>query len=406
MIKTVFMKSSRLKALTIIPVLFHHTIVLLSNTRVTNAFASISPSFKVLYDSSNSQHRDVQYHPEQPSRIEKCAELLRSYKEESSTTKQFDLIDVSPTIGVNNDNSTELQPFSEAFLSKARSTLAEIHSEELVSSIETKCRASRQRRVEEGKDPIGFIGNIDHDTFLTTESYDVCLRATASWMHCVETVMDGSASSSMALTRPPGHHATKTLPNGFCLFNFAAAAAVHALSLPNCNKVSILDWDVHYGQGVADIVSTFPDIRYVSMHQVPAFPYLGQSNAVVGTYKNIMTIPIAADSTWTCGYKSAFIEKALPFCYNENKWDADLVIVCAGYDALSSDELASCSLVANDYAKMTTLLREFIGHGEGNNKKKNVGLIFGLEGGYQLRDNVPGGNLADAVLETIQAACS
>ena len=411
--KTLFVKSSQLRALAVIPAMFYHTLILLSKTSGTNAFASRSPSFKVFYDSSNSQHRDQQYHPEQPSRIDKCVELLQSHEQESSMEKLFDLIDVSPTkdkrlhgFSGSENNGIEVQPFSESFLSKARSILAEVHTEELVSSLETRCRASRQHRIENGKDPLGFIGNIDHDTFLTTESYDVCLRATASWMRCVETVMDGTASSSMALTRPPGHHATKTLPNGFCLFNFAAAAAVHALSLPNCNKVSIIDWDVHYGQGVADIVSTYPDIRYVSMHQVPAFPYLGQSKAVVGIHKNIMTIPIAADSTWTCGYELAFTEDLLPFCYDENEWDADLVIVCAGYDALSSDELASCSLVANDYAKMTKLLKEFIEYDKRDGKKRNVGLIFGLEGGYQLRDNVPGGNLADAVLETMKAACS
>ncbi len=146
------------------------------------------------------------------------------------------------------------------------------------------------------------------------------------------------------------------------------------------------------------------------MHQVPAFPYQGQSRAISGEHKNIKTVPMAAGSTWTCGYEYLFREEVLPFCYNtkegnrgnDDVWEADLIIVCAGYDALSSDELASCSLNAQDYGKMTTLLRDHIGHNNGKDNK--VGLMFGLEGGYQLRDNVPGGNLADAVLETIKAA--
>ncbi len=367
---------------------------------------SIIPSplpIKILYDSFNSQHRDLTYHPEQPSRIDKCIELLTTCRENESIKPStlYELIDIS----CNYDNYI----LSESYLQQARTILTKIHTEELVSSIETKCRASRQKRIDDGKPPLGFIGNLDHDTYLTTESYDVCLRATAIWMYCVDVVMRNNISqqpniTSMALTRPPGHHATKTLSNGFCIFNFAAAAAVYALSLPNCNKVSIIDWDVHYGQGVADIVHSFPNIRYVSMHQVPAFPYLGQSRAVVGEYKNVMTIPIAADSSWACGYKSAFTEHLLPYCYEKGEWEADLVIVCAGYDALGSDELASCNLCAEDYGKMTKLLKEHIGLYKDVDERNKVGLIFGLEGGYQLQDGVPGGNLADAVLETIKAA--
>ena len=361
---------------------------------------------KVFYDSKNSLHRDIQYHPEQPSRIDKCLDVLKSYHQENEEKHKlhhvplFELINVSRTVSSSVEQQTsQIYYFSLPFLSKARNILTEIHTEELVSSIETTCHNSRQRRINEGKDPLGFIGNLDHDTFLTTESYDVCLRATAIWMHCVDIVLsNGATSTAMALTRPPGHHATKTLPNGFCIFNFAAAAAVHALTVPTCNKVTIIDWDVHYGQGVADIVSKNPNIRYVSMHQVPAFPYLGQSRSIIGEHSNIKTVPIQAESTWACGYESAFVEQVLPFCYEDGVWEADLVIVCAGYDALSSDELASCNLNGEDYGKMTTLLKNHL-----EDQFNHIGLVFGLEGGYQLNDS-PGGNLADAVLETLKAA--
>jgi len=113
-----------------------------------------------------------------------------------------------------------------------------------------------------------------------------------------------------------------------------------------------------------------------------------------GRYQNILTIPMAPDSTWSCGYESLFSEKVLPFCQSP-EWQPELVIVCAGYDALGSDELASCSLVANDYGKMTKLLREHL--------SDDTRIVFGLEGGYQLKNDATGGNLADAVVETIQA---
>jgi acetoin utilization deacetylase AcuC-like enzyme len=351
---------------------------------------ALSLPVKILYDSSNILHRDIQYHPEQAARIDVCVKALSSYIETSS--QNIELIDVSP-----DDSSTNggvRIPFSDEQISHTREILSEIHTSELVESIEAKCHSSRDQRIEEGKSALGFIGYLDDDTYITTESYDVCMRAAACWIDGVDQVLNGMSFFHFALTRPPGHHATRTLPNGFCTFNFAAAAAVHGSKQKNCRKVTIIDWDVHYGQGIADIVEDYPDIRYVSMHQVPAFPYQGDRRGVRGRHKNIMTVPIAPDSTWTCGYRELFTEKVLPFCACP-EWQPDLVIVCAGYDALASDELASCSLVAKDYGTMTRLLKEHSGSG--------AKIIFGLEGGYQLKANVPGGNLADAVVETIKA---
>jgi len=139
------------------------------------------------------------------------------------------------------------------------------------------------------------------------------LRAAAAWIRASDLVMNGtrglngpaSSSVAMALTRPPGHHATKMTSNGFCLYNFAAAAALSVLldrrNSSDAVRVSILDWDVHYGQGVADIARQHPNLRYVSIHQCPAFPYLGETFGVQGSHENVMTIPVQAGVTWgTC----------------------------------------------------------------------------------------------------------
>jgi len=201
----------------------------------------------------------------------------------------------------------------------------------------------------------------------------------------------------MALTRPPGHHATFNLSNGFCIFNFAAAAVIHALDLDPNFKVSIFDWDVHYGQGVADIIQKYDRARYVSIHQSPAFPYMGSELQVQGEYENVMTIPIDAETSWRCGYKEKFENEALPFIRSNSSWEPDLVLICAGYDALDSDDLASVSLQARDYGEMTTKLLRHLGG------KKRIPVVLGLEGGYQLSEMAGGGNLADAVTETIQA---
>ena len=135
--------------------------------------------------------------------------------------------------------------------------------------------------------------------------------------------------------------------------------------------------------------------------------------AQIFSTSNIFTIPLPPNASWSSGYKEVFQEQALPFIHyagtsggndNANAWEPDLVIVSAGYDALSSDELASFSLNAADYGKMTRLIRERIGHTPTRElSKKRCSLMFGLEGGYQLQEDVPGGNLADAVVETVKA---
>lgn len=235
------------------------------------------------------------------------------------------------------------------------------------------------------------MGYLDPDTFLTTESLAVCLRATVAWIRAVDRRQDNDSRPSIgfALTRPPGHHATYDRQNGFCLFNFAAAAAMHCCHKYN-ERVAILDWDVHYGQGVADIVTRGGNegrLRYVSLHQVPSFPYEGES---FGKNENVMTIPLTPGTTWTCGYREKF-DLALEYL---QEWQPDVVLVCAGYDALASDELASVSLVASDYKEMTRKLLDLF---------PKARIAFGLEGGYQLDDVGPSGNLADAVVNTMGA---
>ena len=358
---------------------------------ILSAFsATTSALVPVLYDSSNDLHRDIRYHPEQPARIQCCLDAINTYRE-SDDLPLVHLIDVS--------DSSE-QRFTKLELDHARACLVQAHSEELVAGIEARCRNSRQKRIDAGKTPLGFVGNVDDDTYLTTESYDVCLRATAAWIRAVNLALN--RGSAMALTRPPGHHATSNLINGFCIFNFAAAAAIHAMNLRPDFKVSVLDWDVHFGQGVSDILKQHERSRYVSIHQTPAFPYMGEYRKLDGQFKNILTVPIQASTTWTCGYSNVFREHALPFVRSkgvEDSWEPDLVIVCSGYDALDSDELASVSLQATDYYRLTSELLQHLSQGT----NKRAAVVLGLEGGYQLSPSAGGGNLGDAVVETLRA---
>jgi acetoin utilization deacetylase AcuC-like enzyme len=350
----------------------------------------------VFFDSNNHHHRDLRYHPEQPLRISSCVEALDKFRRENPN-HLLELIDVTtgtttPIEGVH----TIHQPFSEEELNHARDMLLLAHTDDLVTKLEERSLKSREQRIQEGKPALGHMGNIDADTYVTTESFNVCLRATAAWIRAVD-VAEANGEAAMALTRPPGHHAEKGVSNGFCLYNFAAAAALHVLQDPN-KKVSILDWDVHFGQGVKDILMSNSRARYVSIHQSPAFPFMGENLQTHGEHQNVLTIPMPAETTWTCGYKHLY-EKALDFVCKPGEWEPDVVIVCAGYDALDSDELASVSLNAQDFGRMTRRLSEHLGEAT----SKRPALIFGLEGGYQLSKMAGGGGLTDAVVETVRA---
>jgi acetoin utilization deacetylase AcuC-like enzyme len=337
--------------------------------------------------------------------------------------------------------------------------LVQAHSEDYVSQLEVKCRESKAARLQEGRTALGWIGFLDSgDTYMTTETYDVCLRATAMWIKAVDHVLAQShhieyeqetvpsmlmssqhrttrIESGMVLSRPPGHHATRSLSNGFCLFNFCAAATIHAsevlgkrkrdtqqssyTSAAAAPKISIIDWEVHYGQGTADIVQELPNVRYVSIHQVPAFPYEGDVQEVTGApCNNILTIPIDAGTTWENGYREKYENVALPFACSastsasggsdddDEQWIPDIILISAGYDGLESDELASVSLGPVDYGRMlTSLHRHLQAHIPASTGGRRMpAIVVGLEGGYQVVSSSSGENtLQHAVLETVKS---
>jgi acetoin utilization deacetylase AcuC-like enzyme len=388
------------------------------------ATSTATNRFAIFFDSSNHLHRDQTFHYENPERITSCVEALHTYALNEGN-KNIDFIDIAP-IMYDSLTSKSFQnmilrnhnPVSADELEYARNILLQTHQPELITELENRCMKSKEQRILEGNSSLGYIGYLDGgDTYVTTETFDVCLRATVAWFrafdYCFSAQEEGDSDMSsnnyfaMACTRPPGHHATYNLQNGFCLYNFAVATAIHALSTTYehtnaVSKISILDWDVHYGQGVADIISTLPkyrnSIRYVSIHQTPAFPYEGERRQRNG---NVMTLPIPPDTSWTCGYSETF-EQALKFCFEANEWEPDLIIICAGYDALSTDELASVNLDAVDYGYMVQHLCQHIS----NQATKNVQskIMLGLEGGYKINSSGGGsGNLPDAIIETVKA---
>ena len=222
-------------------------------------------------------------------------------------------------------------------------------------------------------------GYLDGDTPISARSYEVALLAVSAWLDGVDRVL--SHQPAFVLARPPGHHATRDMAMGFCLFSNAAIAAAYALTKPNVKRVGILDWDVHHGNGTEAIVKDYPQIAYCSLHQYPCYPGTGGDRGKSGKYQNILNLPLKAGSG-VADYKLAFEQEVLPFFKD---WQPDVLLVSAGYDANDADPLANIALKPEDYNLLTKYLLKITQY-----------PLFGLEGGYHLEA------LAQSVVATLQ----
>jgi acetoin utilization deacetylase AcuC-like enzyme len=221
-------------------------------------------------------------------------------------------------------------------------------------------------------------GLLDMDTPVSPQSYDVALLAVSAWLDGVDCVLQ-TRFPTFVLARPPGHHAESHSGMGFCLFANAAIAAYYALEQAQIERVAILDWDVHHGNGTQDLIESNPNLAYCSLHQSPCYPGTGDVSET-GQYGNVLNIPLRPGSTFA-EYQPAFETQVVPFL---KAFDPDLLIVSAGYDANHADPLAGISLQPPDYGKFVDYLLPICDR-----------LLFGLEGGYHLEA------LAQSVVATI-----
>lgn len=237
-------------------------------------------------------------------------------------------------------------------------------------------------------------GYLDADTVMSLNSYEVALLAVAAWLDGVDWVLSDLSSNPLSpspeaggqaafvLARPPGHHAERSSAMGFCLLSNAAIAAHYALTHVGIQRVAILDWDVHHGNGTQALIADHPDIAYCSFHQSPAYPGTGLATET-GAHHNVLNLPLPPGST-IADYQQLWAAQALPFL---SGFGADLLIVSAGYDANWADPLAAMSLYPADYAWFTEQCLQL-----------NAPVLFGLEGGYDYQ------TLAESVAATIRRA--
>ena len=248
-----------------------------------------------------------------------------------------------------------------------------IHPEEYVDAIRAAAEACG--------------GHIDADTILSTGSYRAALHAAGGACAMVEELLAGRAPFGFCGMRPPGHHAERATAMGFCLFNNVAIAAQHALE-HGAQRVLVLDWDVHHGNGTNDIFHGRGDVLFASIHQSPLYPGTGRLDDVgsgrgEGFSLNLPVPPGSGERAFLSLVQHVVAPAAREF-------RPQILLVSAGYDAHREDPLAQCELEDGSYAALAACVREL-----GAELAAPVGVV--LEGGYAL------GALARSVAATVEA---
>ncbi len=217
---------------------------------------------------------------------------------------------------------------------------------------------------------------LDADTQISRESYDVARLAAGGAMTAVDEVMKEDGGRAFCLVRPPGHHATADHAMGFCLFNNAAVAARYAQAKYGVERVLIIDWDVHHGNGTQEIFWTDPTVFYFSTHQYPCYPGTGSSGER-GAGKGegfTLNVPLTAGTAGR-SHRDAFRDA---LGHIQDKFPPDLIIISAGFDSRRGDPLGDLMLDDSDFAEMT---KEVLRVSEKHAAGRVIGL---LEGGYNL----------------------
>ena len=303
-----------------------------------------------IYDPLFLNHNTGSRHPERSERLVSAHDLI-------SAQSWFDAL-------------THLKP-KPADLS----ALKMIHDPGYIARVEQACGAG-ERRID------------SPDVTISTDSYQVALNATGSVLELVDQLMAGNIDNGFAMVRPPGHHAETAEAMGFCLFNSIAVAARYLQSKYGLERILILDWDVHHGNGTQHTFEQDPTVFYMSLHQYPHYPGTGALSETgmgkgEGTTLNCPMSPGLGDEHYRSAFEEIIIPKARAF-------SPDAILLSAGFDAHRADPLSEINLQNESYAWMTQKMMDLADeccHGR---------LLSVLEGGYDFTA------LAESVTEHVR----
>ncbi|MCG8442050.1 MAG: histone deacetylase family protein [Caulobacterales bacterium] len=243
-----------------------------------------------------------------------------------------------------------------------RAAIEAVHDPRIVDLVET-----------EAPEAPDAYAHFDADTAMSQGSPEAAMRAAGAVVAAVDGVMGGVFANAFCAVRPPGHHAERARPMGFCLFNNAAVGAAHAAAAHGLSRVAIVDFDVHHGNGSQEFAYARPDMFYGSIHQGGIYPGTGLA-AETGPANNVANAPAPSGMDGPA-WRRLFAERVLPPL---DAYEPELIIISAGFDGHRADPLAGLALEDDDFAWATReIARIARAHAGGR-------LVSTLEGGYDL----------------------
>lgn len=290
----------------------------------------------ILHHDDCLQHHPGDRHPERASRVKSVLKALRNMK------------------------GTEMLPAPKASMKQ----IGRVH----LGDYWQRLIELEPRGDEPGADRLA----LDPDTFLSPGSISAAMRGSGAACFAIDQVFAGKSKNAFCAVRPPGHHAAEGRAMGFCLLNHVAIGARHALATHGIDRVAILDFDVHHGNGTQTIFSQSPQVQYVSSHQIPLYP--GTGNAGETGCGNILNLPLAPGAG-SREFRAAWSGRGLPALHD---FKPELIIISAGFDAHQQDPLGQIELQDDDFGWITSEIC--------NHARTACGgrVISVLEGGYDL----------------------
>jgi acetoin utilization deacetylase AcuC-like enzyme len=303
----------------------------------------------LIYDPIFLEHITPENHPERPERLKKAMDVLQAL----NWLEREGLVQLAPRAATEDE-------------------LAAVHEREYIQQVKAAARKVAEEQESGGRKTRFFAT----DTFISADSYEAAIKAAGAPLSAIDALMNGEIHNAYCLVRPPGHHAVAESAMGFCLFNNVAVAARYALDRHGLERVMIIDYDVHHGNATQEMFYDDPRVLYFSIHQAPFYPGTGLSDergegAGLGTTINV---PLPATTGYET-YEPVFRQVMAPAA---DRFDPQLILVSAGFDAHWKDPLGGMYLSTAGYAKLTGIIIELA------NSLCNGRLVFVQEGGYDM----------------------
>jgi acetoin utilization deacetylase AcuC-like enzyme len=301
----------------------------------------------LIYDPIFVEHITPENHPDRPERLKMAMDVLQAL----NWLEREGLVQLAPRAATEDE-------------------LAAVHEREYIQQVKAAARKVAEEQDSGGRKTRFFAT----DTFVSAHSYEAAIKAAGAPLTAIDAIMHGEVHNAYCLVRPPGHHAVAESAMGFCLFNNVAVAARYAIDRYGFERIMIIDYDVHHGNATQEMFYDDPRILYFSIHQAPFYPGTGLSDergegAGLGTTINV---PLPATTGYET-YEPVFSQVMAPAA---DRFDPQLILVSAGFDAHWKDPLGGMYLSTAGFAKLTGIIIELAQY------LCNGRLVFVQEGGY------------------------